>query len=413
MSSLPLASQEPPVALIVPVLGLSQIVGYGTLYYGLGVLAPEVAASFGASSAWAFGVLSLSFLGGGQISSVAGRLCDRHGAGRLLVPGSIASAATLVLCAIAPDPIIYAIGLIAAGIASTFVQYGIAFAALVQITPARAQRSITLLTLIAGFSSTLFWPLTAALAARLDWRTIYLIFAAMNLVLALPAHVWLARLTQPSLIGARLKELSDRDPGSTLMARGAVGPEKRRLAFVLVTIALALFSLINSSMLIHMLQILDGLGLGAAGIWVSTIFGPAQMTSRLFSIILRREIPASLLALASGLLMPIALVALMASAPHIEGALAAIVVFGLATGLNSIVQGALPLELFGAAGYGAVLGRLNAIRLGLAAGAPFFFSIVTARFGLTAALLALLAGGLASFALMLRIRLMIRAERLG
>ncbi len=81
-------------------------------------------------------------------------------------------------------------------LASCFVLYATAFAAIVQIGPVGAQRSITHLTLIAGFASTLFWPLTSLLHEHLTWREVYLVFAALNLLLCLPIHAWLMRLSR-------------------------------------------------------------------------------------------------------------------------------------------------------------------------------------------------------------------------
>ena len=53
------------------------------------------------------------------------------------------------------------------------------------------QRSIAHLTLIAGFASTLFWPLTSALHGILSWREVYMVFAAMNVAVCLPIHAWI------------------------------------------------------------------------------------------------------------------------------------------------------------------------------------------------------------------------------
>ena len=80
--------------------------------------------------------------------------------------GSVGAAVALVACALAPGPLAFAAGLMAIELASTFVLYNAAFALLVQINPTTAQRSITHLTLIAGFASTIFWPLTSALHER-------------------------------------------------------------------------------------------------------------------------------------------------------------------------------------------------------------------------------------------------------
>ncbi len=90
-------------------------------------------------------------------------------------------------------------------IASAFVLYSTAFAALAQLTGPGAQRAIVHLTLIAGFASTVFWPLTTALHATLSWREVYLVYAALNLVACLPAHIWLARQGRPDRLVRRMR----------------------------------------------------------------------------------------------------------------------------------------------------------------------------------------------------------------
>jgi hypothetical protein len=74
-------------------------------------------------------------------------------------------------------------------------------------------------------------------------------------------------------------------------------------------------------------------------------------------------------------MMPLAIMALALSAPSTPGAMAFAVVFGLGSGLFSIVSGTLPLALFGRAGYGKRLGWISMGRLCLSAIAPFALSV--------------------------------------
>ena len=167
-------------------LGLTQIIGYGTLYYSFSILVPSIALELAWPEQWVFGALSASLLVGGLFAPTAGRWADRFGAGRVMTFGSAAAAAALVACAIAPGRVSFVAALMAMELASAFVLYSAAFVAIVQIGSARAQRSITHLTLIAGFASTLFWPLTAALHEYLSWREVYLVFAVINVAVCLP-----------------------------------------------------------------------------------------------------------------------------------------------------------------------------------------------------------------------------------
>ncbi|MEK1933559.1 MAG: MFS transporter, partial [Pararhizobium sp.] len=139
---------------------MTQIIGYGTLYYSFSALAASMAGDLGWSPEWVFGAFSVSLLAGGLAAPIAGNWIDRYGAGTVMAFGSIAAAVALVACALAPGPISFVAGLVAIA----------AFAVLVQMNPRTAQRSITHLTLIAGFASTIFWPLTSALHERLSWQ---------------------------------------------------------------------------------------------------------------------------------------------------------------------------------------------------------------------------------------------------
>ncbi len=88
--------------------------------------------------------------------------------------GSILAAVSLMLCSLSPNALMFAGALTIIEIAANLVQYGAAFALLVQLAPNVAQRSITYLTLITGFASTIFWPITTTLQ---HWLTATDLFA--------------------------------------------------------------------------------------------------------------------------------------------------------------------------------------------------------------------------------------------
>lgn len=55
-------------------LGVTQIIGYGTLYYSFSILAPDMAMQFAWSSEWVFGALSVALLAGGLTAAALGGL---------------------------------------------------------------------------------------------------------------------------------------------------------------------------------------------------------------------------------------------------------------------------------------------------------------------------------------------------
>lgn len=379
------ASQNAPAS-VIWALGLTQIIGYGTLYYSFGALAPSMAKDFGWSEEWVFGALSGSLLIGGLIAPTAGAWADRFGAAKLMASGSVGAALAFLICAIAPERFSFVAGLVGIEIASAFVLYATAFAALAQVTTGGAPRSITYLTLIAGFASTIFWPITTSLHDHMSWREVYLAFAGLNVAICLPVHIWLARHT------ARRSALGTPTHGPVVPL---VPSDRRRLALTLMLIGFALQGFVSSAILVHMVPMLATLGLGTAGVFVTTLFGPAQVLSRVVNMRFGRNLSQPALAVIGDAFMPFALIILLASAPWLPGAAAFAVLFGLGSGISSIVSGTLPLTLFGSSGYGRNLGLISSARLIVSAFAPFAFSVIAVT-STTLALWVVMAIGLAA-----------------
>lgn len=358
-------------------LGATQVIGYGTLYYSFGPLAAHLAADFGWPEAMLYGALACSLLLSGAIAPWAGRLADRHGAGRLMGLGSLAAGLALVLCALAPNGPSYVAALLAIEFASAFVLYPLAFAALAQIAGAAAQRQIVHLTLIAGFASTVFWPLTTALAQSLGWRGTYLVFAGLNLAICLPLHLALARHVRQGQSSGAVRPV----------AKGLVPQAQIRRVSWLMLAGFALTGILASSVLMHMVGLLTTLGIGTAGAGVAALFGPAQVLSRVINMGWGSRLPQPWLAVIAASLMPLGALVLVLTAPSPIGAMLFALLFGLGSGLFSIVGGTLPLTLFGTEGYGQRLGMVNAGRQLASALAPFLFSLLASLLGTAPALL--------------------------
>lgn len=94
-------------AAVVWLLGISQIIGYGTLYYSFSILADAAATSFAWSSTWLYGVFSAALLLGSLVAPEVGRRIDRHGAGAVMSVGSAAATVSLLLAAASPITVIF------------------------------------------------------------------------------------------------------------------------------------------------------------------------------------------------------------------------------------------------------------------------------------------------------------------
>ncbi|MDK4715874.1 arsenite efflux MFS transporter ArsK [Rhizobium sp. CNPSo 4039] len=388
------STERPPVAAILA-LGLTQIIGYGTLYYSFSILAPDMARDLNWSSEWIFGALSVALLIGGLSAPTMGKWIDRFGAGRVMAGGSAAAASALVACALSSGKVVFVVTLIAIETASNLVQYAAAFALLVQINPKVAQRSITYLTLIAGFASTIFWPITTALHEDMSWREVYLVFAALNLLVCLPVHALLARSVGSEGTDARETSTSQR-------VEGTLPVSARRLGFIFMVVGFSVQSLLSSAVLIHMVPILSGLGLGTSAALVGSLYGPAQVLSRFTNMVFGGRLAPVRLAIVSASLMSGAIALLAFSPASASNAIAFAVIFGLGGGIFSIAAGTLPLWLFGSEGYGQLQGKAMASRLVVSAIAPFALALAMEVVGVTWSLaITAIVGGIAILAFIL------------
>lgn len=387
---------------LVAALGATQVIGYGSLYYAFPILAPAVAQEFGVGEPLLFGLLSAGLLLGGLAAPSLGGLIDRIGAGRVMTAGSLAMALLLVLLAAAPNIQVFGGLILLIELLSFAVLYDAAFALLAQKRPGDTRRAITRLTLIAGFASTIFWPLTGALGDTLGWRGTQLIFAAAHLLCA-ALHWGLAAL--PVLeTGLPPAETSPTPQPSTPVMSDATA----RRAFRLLALGFALTGMAISAITVHLVEILRTLALGEMAYLAAMVMGPAQVAVRVMDATVWRDRHPLFIALlsASGIAAAIALLLLPGLVPALAQplAFAFAAILGAGAGLSSIVRGAVPVALFGASGLGLRLGRLASIRNLLGASSPFLFAWAAAwsMAGAVAAALALSLAGLAALLLLHR-----------
>jgi hypothetical protein len=104
--------------------------------------------------------------------------------------------------------------------------------------------------------------------------------------------------------------------------------------------------------------------------------------SRFVNMVFGGRLSQTWLALVAAALLPIGLAVLVVTTPWVPGAFVFAILFGMGSGLASIVGGTLPLELFGRDGYGARLGWVTAARQLSSAVAPFALAAAIAKAGI-------------------------------
>lgn len=357
--------------------------------------------SFGWAAEWTYGGFAIGLLIGGLVAPIAGRLIDHYGTRAMMTVGSILAGLSLLALAEAGGPISYVAAMIALEVVSTLVLYDAAFTALTQARGSGARRAISQLTLIGGFASTLFWPLTTALLNSFNWREIYRIYAVVQFALCAPLHL----LLLPGPVH-RMASPSPTANSADAPIVGYLEGNARRSAFALLALAFSLQGFVVSAMSVHMLALLQGLGLSAAvAVGIGAMVGPSQVAGRLVEMLFGTSIDPVTTAWTSAALMPVGFALLMIGGTTAVLAGLFAIAYGISMGLSSIVRGTVPLKLFGPAGYGAMLGKLSAPGLIVKAAAPLLFAMLLERAGLVPSTLLLVAlSGLSAVAMFILAR---------
>ena len=371
-----------PLNQAITALGITQIIAWGTTLYALGVLGKPIAIDTGWSQALVYGGLTVGLLASGAASVPVGRWIDRRGGREVMCCGSLLAAVSLALLASARTPTAYLAAWVLVGIAMRLTLYDAAFAALVQLSPTRGRRAISLLTLYGGLASTLLWPAGAALEFIYGWRMTLLVFAALNLFLCLPLHYFGLRRDKPS---PHVQSASD-VTSSTAPATHLIGRD-RVWAMALFSGVMATSAFVTGAMAAHLVPVLGSGGLDARyAVALASAKGIAQTLARLVDLVFGRNLHAIMLGRLTIALLPLSFVVLILSGSGWFGAVAFVLLFGAANGLTTIVRGAVPLTLFGAKGYGEVLGKIAVPVLIVNATAPAAFALVEQSFGISTAI---------------------------
>ena len=377
-----------PMMGAVLALGVTQITAWGTSYYCLGVLAGPISQDTGWSRGFVFLGFTVALLAMGLVSSAVGRAIDRYGARAVMTLGSVLVAAGLFGLAHVRSEAAYLAVWVFLGLGMRLCLYDAAFAALVQVAPSRGRTAISYLTLFGAFASSVFWVVGHALNQQVGWRQTLVLFAVINLVVCVPLH-WLGLARRESAAGP-VVATGARPPspdGAPLEGRA------RSVAIGLFALIMSLNGFVFGVISVQLVPLLEAAGLAtAAAVWVASMKGVAQFGGRVVEILFARNLRAiSVGRIAVGILPP-SLLLLLAGTGSLPMVVAFTLLMGASQGVITIVRGAVPLVLFGAKGYGAVLGVIATPVLVVNAASPTVFAWIVDRWGWGTARVSLLAG---------------------
>ncbi|MGH6703447.1 MAG: MFS transporter [Bradyrhizobium sp.] len=350
---------------IILALGTTQTLAWASSYYLPAILADPIARDLGVSSNWVFAAFSASLLISAVLGPRVGRQIDLVGGRSVLSFSNLTLAAGLILLGFTYSIPVLIAAWILLGVGMAAGLYDAGFAALGRIYGDQARRAITGITLLAGFASTVGWPLTAWGLETIGWRNTCFAWAAAHLLIGLPLNL----LMLPPLAGAKAAVETAVKPHI---------PIDRTM--VLLAFAFASAWTVTGAMAAHLPRILEAAGATSVqAVTAGALIGPAQVLARIVEAsffsryhplvstrlaCLTHPIGAAILGLAGG------------------GAATVFAIFhGTGNGILTIARGTLPLAMFGSESYGYRLGIIGAPARMAQAVAPLAFGLLIDSMG--------------------------------
>lgn len=393
----PQGAALPSARLIVPALGVTQILAWGSSYYLPAVLARPIADDMGWPLTWVVGGLSLGLLTSGLAAPFVGRQIHRYGGRPVLIASALLLAGGLLGLAAAPTLPAFIAAWLVTGLGMSAGLYDAAFSTLGRIYGQSARQHITTLTLFGGLASTVCWPLSAFFVQELGWRGTCAAYAAIQILFSLT--VYLVALPRESRNG------HDNSGGRMPTAGDVI--VRPPWVFLLLATTITIAPVLSTIMSVHLLTILQARDISlAAAVAFGALVGPSQVGARFVEMLLAKYHHPIWTKIASVTAVAIGLGLLWAHFPWVALAL---VFYGAGIGLESIARATLPLVLYGAADYAPIMGKLARPSLIAQAAAPSVGASLIQWFGTDGALVTVLA--IASINVALALALLLAQRR--
>lgn len=348
---------------LIAALAITQTIGYGALYYAFAVFLVPIAADLHTSTTAVTGAFTASVLASAVLAVPFGRWLDRHGGRALMTGGSLLGTGLLVVWS-QVDAVwqLYAVQ-IGIGVASAASLYEAAFAVIIAWhRPQQRSSALLALTVVAGFASTIFLPLTGWLVDQHGWRTAVLALAGIHAI-TVPLHaIAVRRPPTPSDrpvparrdSGAAAVRAAIADRGFWLLAAGFTAHTTAISAYTVLLIA-ALVTWGHPPAFAATIAGLLGV-LSVAGRLITTGLQRRYRTTTITAVVFAIQAAAALLLVQVG--------------ASTVGAIVAVVGFGLGFGVATIAKPVILAERYDTRRYATLAGVLVAPMTLAKAGAP-------------------------------------------
>jgi predicted MFS family arabinose efflux permease len=350
-NSAPADSQD---RLVTWALSLAQLVSWGSVYYSFSLLVVPMEHTMGWSRTAMNAALSAGLLVSGIAAYPIGRWID-HGLGRrVMAVGSVIAAAMLLLWSDAQSLTVLFVAWIGLGISMASTFYDPVFAVVTHRYPRSFRTKITLITLVGGFASTVFIPLTQWLVGSVGWRTSLVVLAAFNLIVCLPIHVMAIRSSR-SDGGARPRS------GEVKLANDAATRRALRTpTFWALAVCFTTYYATFAALTFHLVPLMVERGVSnAVLITTMALIGPAQVAARAVWFTFGRNVRVTTVGIIVVTLFPLSTIILLYAGHSASPLWLFALCYGAANGMMTILRGTIVQDLLWTEGFGAVSGMLS------------------------------------------------------
>jgi MFS family permease len=388
----------PPIYRAVSVTGITQIIASAGSHYLPAVIALPASRGLEISPAILFAGFSVAFGVSALAGPLAGKLVDRLGGRPVLMLSNIIFALGLTVLGFAEGiwSVFFAYAILGLGMATGLFE--VAFAAIVRLFGKESRNPITGVTLIAGFASFVGWTVSVYIEQNWGWSAVCWFWAAINLLVGLPLNALLpspvnmnaeastapatattTTNTPPSTSTTSTKQPTV-SPATDSSPQATPAPKPSRYTDFLLAFVFAANSFVGMGLMIHMPNLLVGMGLSVAMAFsIGSLVGPSQVLGRLLDFLFMRRWHPLISTRLAALMHPLAAgLLLIFGAPL---AMAFVILHGIGNGILIISRGTLPLAIFGTKGYGHRQGWLMMPSKFAQAAAPFLFGLALTDWG--------------------------------
>ncbi|WP_150460877.1 MFS transporter [Nesterenkonia ebinurensis] len=350
---------RPALPVILTGLCITQITAWGILYYAFPVLSARIAEDTG----WSVASTTVGYSAGLVVSALlgipAGKLLDRRGPRLVMTVGSGVGALAVGLIAWAPTYGVFLAGWLLAGVGMTGTLYPPAFAAVTRWYGPRRVFALTVITLIGGLASTIFAPVTEALAEAFTWRQVYLILGVTFGLITVPIHAVVLRRPWPRHDQRAAAESAENDAATAedQYARRVM----RSSPYMLMTAGLTLGSFAMFAAMINLVPMLTARGVDSAlAAWVLGLGGLGQVLGRLFYWAMERGMSVRARTMVIYSLVAVTTAALALDWTNAVWLIAISMGAGIGRGISTLLKATAVTDRWGTRAYGRLSGMFNA-----------------------------------------------------